>query len=381
MGFGMVSKYRLHKLFRLPMEWFDRHRVIRELRVFDEQVRGHSRTYLEDEIGRARDALFSGNQEEAFTIWRQMRRLFPTLSMTSKAGLALLLDLGAYDEADAMMRDGRRRYPGYADFAAGYAEVAHRRGDLEEALLRCGIVRQKFPDTAKGYTIAAACLAGLDRHQEAEAIIERAVLRLPHDYDVLVEHARHAMRRQDWQEALQRWRIMKNSFDLPIAPINMAECLRLMGSYAEAGVIATETCERYPGNHWALSGLANIAAASGDLERAVQCWEAVRRRSPFFALGYTEGADAVRRVGREVEADTILGEGVTRVKSDLRTHLEYARSAQSRGDWSAAADRWALVRQRFPDCDEGREQADVAWATVQAQKQDSGRFDDQAPTT
>jgi tetratricopeptide (TPR) repeat protein len=244
------------------MEWFDRHRVIRELRVFDEQVRGHSRTYLEDEIGRARDALFSGNQEEAFTIWSQMRRLFPTLSMTSKAGLALLLDLGAYDEADAMMRDGRRRYPGYADFAAGYAEVAHRRGDLEEALLRCGIVRQKFPDTAKGYTIAAACLAGLDRHQEAEAIIERAVLRLPHDYDVLVEHARHAMRRQDWQEALQRWRIMKNSFDLPIAPINMAECLRLMGSYAEAGVIATETCERYPGNHWALSGLANIAAAA-----------------------------------------------------------------------------------------------------------------------
>jgi tetratricopeptide (TPR) repeat protein len=341
---------------------------LRELRAVERQYNhGHEMVFAA-QIDRAREAFDRGDREQALTIWHRTRALFPELSMTSEGALQLLLNLGAFDEADALIQKGWRRYPRDAHLARGYVRVAYKRGNQEEALRRCEIVRRKSPRIAEGYTTAAACLTDLGRHQEAEAMIERAVRKLPRDYDVLVDHARHAVHRKDWQEALRRWEAVKSSeADRGLGLGGVAQCLREMGHYDEAEGIATEMCERFPTNPWGYAELAAIAAARGDLEGAAQRWEVARKRCPFFVTAYTTGAEAARRVGREAEADEILGVGARLLRSDLGVHLEYARNAHRHGDWPTAVERWALVRERFPECAEAREQEARALAAMEGQ--------------
>ena len=58
------------------------------------------------------------------------------------------------------------------------------------------------------------------------------------------------------------------------------------------------------------------------------------------------------KVGREADANELLRLLVGRSPEYLPGNLEYAKSAQRRGDWKEAAERWALVRARFPGCAE-----------------------------
>jgi tetratricopeptide (TPR) repeat protein len=345
--------------------WFERRRALRELRAIEGRNSQAFSMFFTDQTDLAREAYHRGDRDQAYEIWRAMHVRFPGLSMASEKGLDLLVDLGRHDEAEALVRDAQRRHPWHgALYARVLARIAHERGDLEEALRRCGILRRKHPRVAESYTIAAACLAALDRHEEAEAIIARGVRKLPGDFTVLVEHARHAERRHDWNGALLRWGAVRNRHDHILWRNGMTQSLRELQRYAEAEALATETCERFPSDPWAYAELAVIAVAKGDLDEAAGRWALTRGRCPYFGLAYTAGVELARRSGRETEADDILAVAVTRMRYDLGLHLDFARSAQQRGDWANAATRWALVRERFPECGEAREQEANALAVL-----------------
>lgn len=357
-------------MFHGLKDWFHRRSVLRELRVGDKRYNEDNGKYFEEQIALAQAALDQDNREQALAIWHRMRALFPGMPMWSKPALRLLLDLGAFDEADALMQEGRTSYPHLEYFAKGYTWVAHRRGNPHETLRRCEIVRKKFPQIAEAYTFAAACLTTLGRHHEAEATIDRAVREIPHNFDVFVAYAQHAELRDDWPEALRRWELVNSRFDDAMGPRGIVHSLRQMGRYAEAEEIAIDTCERFPTNPWSYVTRAVVAADKGDLDAEIRCWADARKRCPFFALGYTSGADAARRTGQDGEADKILTLAVARLRSDLGVHLLYARSASDRGDGEEATRRWALVHERFPDCDEAREQAGRALAAAALKSRD-----------
>jgi hypothetical protein len=84
------------------------------LRDLREVERQYSRDYepgFTAQISRAREAFDRGDREQALAVWHKTRALFPELSMTSEGPLMLLLDLGAFDAADALMQTGWKRYP------------------------------------------------------------------------------------------------------------------------------------------------------------------------------------------------------------------------------------------------------------------------------
>jgi tetratricopeptide (TPR) repeat protein len=357
----------MYSLLSALRTWFDRRRAIRELRTAEIRDSVEFRPIFTTEINLARRLFNQGDREQALRIWRQMRARFPGLTAISEAALSLAIDLRYYDEAEAMMQAGLRYDPSRkAFFAAGLARIAQHRGNLDEAIRRCKKLLRKFPTAADGYNIAATCLNELGHQVEADAILARGVSKLPNDFTTNAHYAQQAMHRCAWEEALLRWEVMQGHFEKIAVPLGIARCLNELDRLSDAEKVLMEAGVRYGESSALLAALADFAMEAGDFERAVQFWNNLVRRFPSLAAGYIKGARALREVKREAEADELLCAAVIRLEENLAVHLEYARNAHRRGDWAVAAERWALVRNRFPACVEACQQELKALSAAEA---------------
>ena len=202
-------------MFDALRDWFERRRALREARAGERHGNQAYSRYFMEQINFAKHEFDEGNPKRALEIWRRMYGQFPDLCLTSEKAFNLFIDLGCHDEAESLTREGSKRYPRHrALFAAYFARIAYRRGDLEEAVSRCAALRRKFPHLAEGFTIAANSLSDLGRLEDADAMLARGVSKLSGEVDLYVRHARHAMRMRKFPEALQRWNLVCKSIRL-----------------------------------------------------------------------------------------------------------------------------------------------------------------------
>jgi tetratricopeptide (TPR) repeat protein len=314
----------------------------------------------------AQKALKAGNRDYALDLWRKTRARFPFLSATYAVDLAL--DLGCYDEVETLLLDAERRYPDSEPvvFARGLTRVALLRGDTEEALRRAQRLLRKFPSKPQGYHLVTDCLNRLGRHDEAEAVMARGASKLPTDFYIIEHYARLAMHRRAWPEAFRRWDLMRRTDNIAV-PVGKARCLREMNRLAEAEQMLAEASAHHKPTVGLFAELANLATTKGDIDEAIGWWQEAIRYDPLSAEAYTKGAAAMRSIGREMDADDLLRTAVATCKADLTVHLEYARSAHRRRDWTAAKERWAIAHDRFPECAEARQKGNEAIAALDGQ--------------
>jgi len=130
--------------------------------------------------------------------------------------------------------------------------------------------------------------------------------------------------------------------------------LRELGQFEEAEAVLAGGMERLPYSVDIAVTHAGIASMRRDWVEAARRWEAVRLQFPRSPSAYTGGAAALKALGRLDEADNLLAEGVKQCPERSEIAVEHACSAHHREDWAEAAQRWALVRERFPDNVAGR---------------------------
>ncbi len=354
-------------MFNALRAWFEQRRVLRELRGETTSGGAEFTRYFRERIDEAVEEFRCGNKQRARLIWDEMYAAYPYPALFSIPALRLLLDLECFDEADALMQQGLKRFPGNPHFAIGRARIAYRRGNLEQALQYAAALRRRF-HRSDGYTVAAACLEDLGRHDKADAMLRQAMRKFPENFEPVESYARYAVRRGDWNEARKRWQTVEKRFgESVLGLIGAAECLRELGQYDEAEEKTTEACRRFPKTPWAFVEHATVAFARKDHDEAIRRWKALQKDFPHFPLGYLRGAAEARRAGQDSEADKMLGLGAERLRMNFEINLAYARNASRAGDWAAAAERWAVVAERFPTCTEARERAAEASAAVQMQ--------------
>ena len=156
--------------------------------------------------------------------------------------------------------------------------------------------------------------------------------KLPKSFDLSMRYAQAATKRLDWSEGLRRWRVAQRDFAYLPGPLGVAECLRQLDRIAEAEQTLLEACEHFPDNAWAFAEFAAFATIKGDHEEAVRRWDTVRERFPSFDHAFMRSAEALRAVGREADAEELLRVLVKRAPLHLPGHLEYARTAERRGN-------------------------------------------------
>jgi tetratricopeptide (TPR) repeat protein len=336
-------------------EWWERRKVLREFQRDQEGPQQPFDGYFQDQIDLAWTALRDGDPEGAYDIWRKAHRDHRELSLTSERGLKLIAELGRHDEAEMLTREGLRLYPRFRSiYAEVYALVARNRGDHQEAVRRFSDLRRQFPMMAIGYSAAALSLRELGHDAEAEAVIKSGIEQLPADFEMLSAYARFSERRRDWPETLRRWEAVRDSADHWLGPVGIAQTLCELGEHGNALTIARDAIERFPTDHWPYVAAADSLLGLGDLDGAIAEYARIRLLFPFFGVAYYRSVELARKAGREAEADEILEAAVSRMRFDLGLHLDYARSADRRGDQAESKTRWSLVRSRFPDCAEAQ---------------------------
>lgn len=333
---------------------------MREARAIERRNNEEHYWDFEGMINEARDVLDRGNRVRAREVWVQASAMFPAMAMMSTKALDFLLRLQAYDEADALVAKARKQYPHRAHSLEGLAKVALKRGYHEEAVRRCETLRSKHPASLSGYWIAAASLSELGRAAEAEAILARGMRIAPQDVGLRLEFARLAERRKDWTVALGRWIEVHEVCRHIAGVVGSAKALKELGRHDEADGLLSDAMYKAGNDPTVWLEHARIPEHKQDWEEAARRWEKLRSRFPMLPLVYIHSVRSLLELGHQADAEKVLREGISRLPDDPTPLIELAWLAHRRGDWSEAAARWTVVRERFPTRHEGYERGSEA---------------------
>jgi tetratricopeptide (TPR) repeat protein len=183
---------------------------------------------------------------------------------------------------------------------------------------------------------------------EAEAFASRAYKRAPHNPLVAEGWAKVAQERGDLAEALRRWTaVWKRHRNHPPAYIGRASCLTGLDRFQEAEACISEGVKFFPQNLLCRIEHARVAECRKDWPAALIRWESVFEHHRHVS-GEVGVARALLELDRFEEAEERLEAAMVRHPVAVEIPIGLANVASRRGDKRECAERWALVRARFP---------------------------------
>jgi tetratricopeptide (TPR) repeat protein len=333
--------------------WRERRLILRDIRRRAADASERNRFKIKDQLIFAESALDNNDQVRAMEICNQLIADYPLDALENSLALRVLIRLRRFDDATSIMRNGRRRHPREPKFLQWLGEIAQAKNDHGEALRLYTELRRRFPSVMEGYTLAADSLRVMKRLDEAEDLAKQAMSRFPEDISPLLEYARLAVIREDWEEALQRWQPVLNRFLYFGGYVGSAQALSHLGRYDEAEELLQQARYRFGTDPGPLSEYARVAEIKGDVAEAVQRWKAVLYRFPLDMYVYLNAADAFEKFAEPAEAVATLHAAIDRFPNELRPMLELAKLLHhKRRDFPAAAEAWAALRKAVPENEE-----------------------------
>lgn len=159
--------------------------------------------------------------------------------------------------------------------------------------------------------------------------------------------ALNAMRAGDLAEAAKQWDIARQRLPNVIyRSTESVEILMELQRWDEAEEVAREAMRLAPGRALYRMAYANIAGRRGDYEECLRRWQRVRLgpelTEPAVRMGHCH-----MMLGRPEKAEAIFEKAVRRAPEDPVVRIEFARIAETRGDWAQALIRWRLVSELF----------------------------------
>jgi tetratricopeptide (TPR) repeat protein len=167
-------------------------------------------------IRAAQEAAKAKDFERALILWGELRgraAIGPRHAAMVLTGLAdALAALGRSDEAQALA-DEAAADPATAPAAAVLRlKLAEQRADWPGALQAAASLSALMPQDPRGQAGTARAMLAQGRLIEAEQAAEAAMTLSATFADPYVTHARVAMARRDWPEALRRWSALEAAF-------------------------------------------------------------------------------------------------------------------------------------------------------------------------
>lgn len=294
-------------------------------------------------------AMQTRNWQKAIDHWAELRkagaRIIPAYDQAARA----LIHLDRGEEAEALIQEGMKHFPGNAALAMRYAMLPERRKDWSQAVARWQAFHQRFKGSAHSHLQHAKALILNGQTEEAEALLRVAEQRWPDDKPIAIEQAGLALYRRDWPLALERWRKVRTRFeDSASASQGECEALIALGLYEEAEALLQVAVSLYPDHPGLMMQGATVAMQRQDWGIACGRWSVFRQRFGIRPDPCEQEVEALIQSGQTEAAETLLLEATRRYPNRQPLALKLAQLLSRRQNWGIAAERWKLLRKRFP---------------------------------
>ncbi len=335
----------LHRLGTLLWKAGDEERAESILRTA--QLRFPRDLWINFDLG---TMLLSRHQrDEAIRFYSIARSLRPETAQSLARALA---DRGAFDEAQAVLRDLVRLRPGNAEHWLSLGDLLKKQGHPEStAVLERAIrllrdaIRLK-PDLADAYSYLGYALNDQGEYDEAVAVLREAI-RLKPDQAVAHSYLGAALNSQGKpDEALAACRTaIQLEPKVALTHNNLGIVLNSQGKFDEAVAAYRAAIRLEPADAVAHSNLGVALNNQSKFDEAVAaCREAIRLE-PKFAMAYYNLGIALYNQSKFDEAVAAL-RGAIRLKPDLADAYSYLGAAlndQGKHDEAVAACREAIL--------------------------------------
>ena len=129
----------------------------------------------------------------------------------------------------------------------------------------------------------STALRGVGRLDDAHAIMAGALARFPNDLGTLIESARVAELRGDYEDAHAYWsKAAARPLPRPLWLAGAAHALLTLGRYDEAETVLTAARTRHPRHRGLMAVECMLASARENWPRAIELWSAFYRRYPDY---------------------------------------------------------------------------------------------------
>jgi tetratricopeptide (TPR) repeat protein len=287
---------------------------------------------------------------QALERWDALLRRYPEQRDPRRMAAQVLLEMGRYPEAGAVLAPALRLYPDDLELLVVQGWLTLRRGDaaVAEALWRG--IRSRNPERPDGHLGLALALRAQQRLQEAEQVLGEARQLFPAHAVMAQDFADLAERRRDWPAAIERWRDAALHFpDLAEAPLGLARSLVAHGDAAAAQVAQADALTRFPDSPDTLAAHAEAAGSDNDWPAALERWTRFCDRYPDQPAGYQGRARALRDSGDVQGAVESLAAAAARFPDDVPIAVQWASTLSALRDWPRALELWQSLLERFPE--------------------------------
>jgi predicted Zn-dependent protease len=222
----------------------------------------------------------------------------------------LRFELNAAPWSDNHVETLLARNPGSPVLLGQYVANAVERKDWPEALRRADLFVARVPRSPHAWLARIDALSRAGREEDADAVLRKAVRRMPREPNILLAWARDAGRHEDWAEASRRYVLMRRRDPRRVEGYNEgANVLIRDGRPDKAESVIAEGLRAVPENWMMWSTAARIADSLENHNEAIRRWEAMRARFPAEPAGFLGGAEALARAGRGEEAAALIRDG------------------------------------------------------------------------
>jgi tetratricopeptide (TPR) repeat protein len=291
----------------------------------------------------------------ATDLWEQAYSKYPNEAVESDLTVNLLMSLKRYDQLEELLSQGLRRHPNDSRFTDALTTLAFEREDFDTAFERANRLRKIAPLNEKGYRIASAILSSRGQFDEAERLLKSALGLLSNNPSVLIEHAKLAERQGNWDEALSRWNYLYSACNHLAAIQGAALVLGKLNRFDEAETLIESVRYRAGSETNVWIAYARLAEFRNDWQEAAKRWARFRKSFPMNAFGYLQSLRPLRHLNRIEELIVVLRAGIPFVRYEPKILTEYAKAASQYEAWPEAVELWKVVRELFPDRDDGYE--------------------------
>jgi predicted Zn-dependent protease len=225
-------------------DWQLRRSSLKELRRFDLDKNLVDSARLSERLGEVAALLKAGALDEAKAAIYQAKAAYPGLFSSSSEAMLLLIEMKDLSQAESLLGLSIKNRPHDRGLRLVQAKLAEAQSNDEEAIRLWRAMRKDGLYRREDYKDETEALVRLGRLDEADKLLSEGAKAFP-SYNVVLDlHARMAMKRHDWHEALRRWNNGRPHIGM-LSLVGAAQCLREMGRFEEADKILEEAIAEF----------------------------------------------------------------------------------------------------------------------------------------